>query len=47
MYVKIYMLDCPFEISSTNRYTSKLYEATVTAWEPIKMGAAIKYLCGT
>jgi hypothetical protein len=47
MYVKIYMPDCPFEISSTNRYTSKLHEATVTAREPIKTGAAIKYLCGT
>ena len=31
MYVKIYILDCPFEISSTNQYTSKLHEATVTA----------------
>lgn len=46
-YVAIYMPDCPFEISSTNRYTIGLHEATVIARQPIKKGVAIKYLGGT
>lgn len=46
-YIEIYMPDCPFEISSTNRYTITLHEATVIARQPIKKSAAIKYLGGT
>lgn len=46
-YVQIYLPDCPFEISTTNRYTIVEQEAAVVARRNIKKGEEIKYLCGT
>lgn len=46
-YVQIYLPDCPFEISTTNRYTIIEQEASVVARRDIKKGEEIKYLCGT
>ncbi|KAI9049960.1 hypothetical protein LZ554_006107 [Drepanopeziza brunnea f. sp. 'monogermtubi'] len=45
-YVNIYLPDCPFEVSSTNRYTIVTHEAAVTARRYIKKGEVVKYLCG-
>lgn len=45
-YVNIYMPDCPFEVSTTNRYTITTHEASVTARKEIKKGEEIKYLSG-
>lgn len=45
-YVKIYMPDCPFEVTTTNRYTISEHEASVTARKPIKPREEIKYLTG-
>lgn len=45
-YIEIYLTDCPFEISSTNRYTLTTHEATVVARQAIKKGEIIQYLCG-
>jgi [histone H4]-N-methyl-L-lysine20 N-methyltransferase len=45
-YVSIYLPDCPFEITSTNRYTVVTHEASVTARKFIKKGETVKYLCG-
>jgi len=45
-YVNIYLPDCPFEVSSTNRYTVVTQEAAVTARRFIKKGEVVKYLCG-
>ncbi|OBT68236.1 hypothetical protein VE03_02287 [Pseudogymnoascus sp. 23342-1-I1] len=45
-YVNIYLPDCPFEITSTNRYTVVTHEASVTARRLIKKGQTVKYLCG-
>ncbi|KAH6712071.1 hypothetical protein BKA61DRAFT_633532 [Leptodontidium sp. MPI-SDFR-AT-0119] len=45
-YVDIYLPDCPFEVSSTNRYTIDTHEAAVTARRYIKKGEVVKYLCG-
>jgi histone-lysine N-methyltransferase SUV420H len=46
-YIQIYLPDCPFEISTTNRYTIIEHEASVVARRNIKKGEEIKYLCGT
>ncbi|KAK2762630.1 Histone-lysine N-methyltransferase set9 [Arachnomyces sp. PD_36] len=46
-YIAIYLPSCPFEVSTTNRYTITTHEAAVTARKPIKRGHTIKYLCGT
>lgn len=46
-YISIYLPSCPFEVSTTNRYTITTHEAAVTARKPIKKGHTIKYLCGT
>jgi [histone H4]-N-methyl-L-lysine20 N-methyltransferase len=46
-YVYMYMTDCPWEVSTTNRYTITTYEAAVTARRRIKQGETIKYLTGT
>ena len=46
-YINIYSTDCPFEVSTTNRYTITTYEAAVTARRRIKQGETIKYLTGT
>ena len=43
----MYMPDCPWEVSTTNRYTITTYEAAVTARRRIKQGETIKYLTGT
>ncbi|KAI1092375.1 hypothetical protein F5B19DRAFT_206619 [Rostrohypoxylon terebratum] len=45
-YMQIYLPDCPFEVSSTNRYTIVTHEAAVTARKYIKRGQPIKYLSG-
>lgn len=45
-YINIYLPDCPFEVSSTNRYTVVTHEAAVTARRVIKKGETVKYLCG-
>lgn len=45
-YINIYLPDCPFEISSTNRYTVVTHEAAIIARRYIKKGETIKYLCG-
>jgi [histone H4]-N-methyl-L-lysine20 N-methyltransferase len=46
-YIYMYQTDCPFEVSTTNRYTITNYEAAVTARKRIKQGETIKYLTGT
>lgn len=43
----MYRTDCPFEVSTTNRYTITTYEAAITARRRIKQGETIKYLTGT
>jgi histone-lysine N-methyltransferase SUV420H len=45
-YINIYLPDCPFEVSSTNRYTVVTHEASVTARQFIKKGQTVKYLTG-
>ncbi|KAI1115962.1 hypothetical protein F5Y14DRAFT_440220 [Nemania sp. NC0429] len=45
-YMRIYLPDCPFEVSSTNRYTIYSHEAAITARKYIKKGHPIKYLSG-
>ncbi|CAD6570560.1 MAG: Histone-lysine N-methyltransferase set9 [Alectoria sarmentosa] len=45
-YINLWLPDCPFEVSTTNRYTIVTHEASTTARRPIKQGDAIKYLCG-
>ncbi|KAE9367812.1 hypothetical protein N431DRAFT_471212 [Stipitochalara longipes BDJ] len=45
-YINIYLAECPFEVSSTNRYTVVTQEASVTARTFIKKGQVVKYLCG-
>lgn len=44
--MRIYLPDCPFEVSSTNRYTIYSHEAAITARKYIKKGQPIKYLSG-
>ena len=46
-YINIWLPDCPFEVSTTNRYTIVTHEAAVIARQPIKKNTVIKYLCGT
>lgn len=45
-YINIWLPDCPFEVSTTNRYTIVTHEAAITARRPVKKGETIKYLCG-
>ena len=45
-YINIWMCDCPFEVSTTNRYTIVTHEAATTARRSIRKGDTIKYLCG-
>ncbi|ORY15202.1 hypothetical protein BCR34DRAFT_478270 [Clohesyomyces aquaticus] len=45
-YVNIYMPDCPFEVTTTNRYSIGEHEASVTARKDIRKGEEIKYLTG-
>lgn len=44
--MQIYLPDCPFEVSSTNRYTIVSHEARITARKFIKRGQPVKYLSG-
>ena len=46
-YINIWMPDCPFEVSTTNRYTIVTNEAATTARRAIRKGDVIKYLCGS
>lgn len=46
-YINMYLPDCPYEVSTTNRYTITAQEAAVTARKRIREGDKIKYLCGT
>ncbi|KAL8775290.1 MAG: hypothetical protein Q9209_000297 [Squamulea sp. 1 TL-2023] len=45
-YLSIWLPDCPFEVSTTNRYTIVTQEAAVTARREIKRGETVKYLVG-
>ncbi|KAL9001528.1 MAG: hypothetical protein Q9169_000103 [Polycauliona sp. 2 TL-2023] len=45
-YISIWLPDCPFEVSTTNRYTIVTQEAAVTARQIIKKGETVKYLVG-
>lgn len=45
-YINIYLPDCPFEVSTTNRYTIDTHEAAVVARRDIRKGQVVKYLCG-
>ncbi|KAL1877474.1 histone lysine methyltransferase Set9 [Diaporthe australafricana] len=45
-YMQIYLPDCPFEVSSTNRYTVTTHEASIVARRPIKRNETIRYLSG-
>lgn len=45
-YINIWLPDCAFEISFTNRYMVDQWEGKTTARKFIKAGEKIKYLCG-
>lgn len=45
-YMQIYLPDCPFEVSSTNRYTVTTHEASIVARRPLKRNETIRYLSG-
>lgn len=45
-YMQIYLPDCPFEVSSTNRYTVTTHEASIVARRPLKRNETVKYLSG-
>lgn len=45
-YVSIYLPDCPFEVTTTNRYTIIEHEASITARRDIQPREEIKYLTG-
>ena len=45
-YINIWLPDCPFEVSTTNRYTIVTHEAAITCRRPVRRGETIKYLCG-
>ncbi|KAJ5921034.1 Histone-lysine N-methyltransferase set9 [Penicillium verhagenii] len=46
-YVQMYHPDCPFEVTTTNRYIITQHEAAICARKLIKSGQEIKYLSGT
>jgi len=46
-YIEMYKTDCPWEVSTTNRYTITTFEAAVTARARIKQNQTIPYLVGT
>lgn len=46
-YIDIYLPGCPFEVTTTNRYTITTHEAAVSARSYIASGKPIKYLTGT
>ncbi|KAL9103164.1 MAG: hypothetical protein Q9163_001769 [Psora crenata] len=45
-YICMWLPECPFEVSTTNRYTITTHEAATTARRFIRNGETIKYLCG-
>ncbi|KAK6008650.1 hypothetical protein QM012_000553 [Aureobasidium pullulans] len=45
-YVNIYLPDCPFEVTTTNRYTITTHEAAAVARKHIRRNETIKYLTG-
>ena len=45
-YINMWLPDCPFEVSTTNRYTITTHEAATTARRFIRGGETIRYLCG-
>ncbi|KAF8540851.1 hypothetical protein BDD12DRAFT_879777 [Trichophaea hybrida] len=45
-YLSIYLPDCPFEVSATNRYNLTRPEACILARKPLCKGDTIKYLTG-
>ena len=45
-YINIYLPDCPFEVTTTNRYTGVTHEAAVTARRLIRQGENVRYLSG-
>ncbi|KAL8693048.1 MAG: hypothetical protein Q9218_002064 [Villophora microphyllina] len=45
-YICMWLPDCPFEVSTTNRYTIITEEAAVTARQDIAKGETVKYLVG-
>lgn len=45
-YLHIYLPDCPFEVSNTNRFAPKAQDAAIIARKFIKKGQEIKYLQG-
>ncbi|KAJ5668984.1 Histone-lysine N-methyltransferase set9 [Penicillium macrosclerotiorum] len=46
-YIQMYHPDCPFEVTTTNRYIITQPEAAICARKFIKAGQEIKYLSGT
>ncbi|KAJ5122740.1 Histone-lysine N-methyltransferase set9 [Penicillium atrosanguineum] len=46
-YVQMYHPDCPYEVTTTNRYIITEHEASICARKPIKSGQEIKFLSGT
>ncbi|CAL5875136.1 uncharacterized protein PFLUO_LOCUS9440 [Penicillium psychrofluorescens] len=46
-YIQIYHPDCPFEVTTTNRYTITEHEAAIGARKPIKNNEEIRFLAGT
>ncbi|KAL8641686.1 MAG: hypothetical protein Q9228_001545 [Teloschistes exilis] len=46
-YISIWLPECPFEVSTTNRYTIVAEEAAVIARQDIAKGETVKYLVGS
>ncbi|KAL4807357.1 Alpha/Beta hydrolase protein [Aspergillus unguis] len=46
-YIQMYLPDCPFEVTTTNRYTITEHEAAICARRFVPQGQEIKYLSGT
>lgn len=46
LYLQLYLPDCPWEITSTNRFSVVSHEASVTARRFIERGQPIKFLSG-
>ncbi|KAB8349768.1 hypothetical protein FH972_023782 [Carpinus fangiana] len=45
-YIQMYCCDCPWEVTTTNRFTIDTQEAAVVARKTINQGDTIKYLSG-
>lgn len=46
-YISMWLPECPFEVSTTNRYTIVTEEAAVIARQDIAKGETVKYLVGS